>query len=171
MSHYLPANLETKPRFQGHTIMPLTPKQERFCLEYIKDLNGTQAAIRAGYSEATAQEQSSRLLSNVMIRDHIAELQKPIAEKAIVDAEYVLRGLKKIADTMTDNMIEIAEDGSTKVIPAAAQAAAKAQELLGKHLVLFTEKVVHEHINDPLDEMAKAREFLEKHGIKPTITH
>ncbi|ENG5503925.1 terminase small subunit, partial [Yersinia enterocolitica] len=41
----------------------LTPKQELFCREYLKDLNATQAAIRAGYSEKTAQVQSSRLLS------------------------------------------------------------------------------------------------------------
>ncbi|WP_198585325.1 terminase small subunit, partial [Escherichia coli] len=38
----------------------LTDKQELFAREYLKDLNGTQAAIRAGYSEKTANEQASR---------------------------------------------------------------------------------------------------------------
>jgi hypothetical protein len=43
-------------------------KQRRFVDEYLVDLNATQAAIRAGYSPRTAQEQSSRLLSNVMVQ-------------------------------------------------------------------------------------------------------
>lgn len=45
----------------------MTDKQARFCEEYMIDLNATQAAIRAGYSPKTAQEQSARLLSNVML--------------------------------------------------------------------------------------------------------
>ena len=49
----------------------LTPKQQRFVEEYLIDLNATQAAIRAGYSEKTAQEQSSRLLSNVMVQEAV----------------------------------------------------------------------------------------------------
>ncbi|MBN5145921.1 terminase small subunit [Stenotrophomonas maltophilia] len=42
---------------------PLTPKQQRFVQEYLKDQNGTQAAIRTGYSEKTAKQQGSRLLT------------------------------------------------------------------------------------------------------------
>ena len=49
----------------------LTTKQRLFVDEYIIDFNGTQAAIRAGYSTRTAQEQSSRLLSNVMVAEAI----------------------------------------------------------------------------------------------------
>jgi hypothetical protein len=52
----------------------LTPKQARFCLEYIKDGNGTQAAIRAGYSEKTADQQASRLLTNVKVNMEIDRL-------------------------------------------------------------------------------------------------
>ncbi|MGE9266402.1 terminase small subunit, partial [Escherichia coli] len=51
----------------------LSEKQRRFVAEYLIDLNGTQAAIRAGYSAKTAQEQSSRLLSNVMIAHAISD--------------------------------------------------------------------------------------------------
>ena len=53
--------------------MDLTPKQEAFVQEYLIDLNATQAAIRAGYSEKTANEQGSRLLANVKIAKAIAE--------------------------------------------------------------------------------------------------
>ena len=56
---------------KARTGLNLTPKQQRFVDEYLIDLNATQAAIRAGYSPKTAQEQSSRLLSNVMVQPGI----------------------------------------------------------------------------------------------------
>ena len=55
--------------------MALTDKQQRFVEEYLVDLNAMQAAIRAGYSERMAQEQSSRLLSNVMVQEAVREAQ------------------------------------------------------------------------------------------------
>jgi phage terminase small subunit len=59
----------------------LSDKQERFCLEYVKDSNGTQSAIRAGYSERTANEQASRMLAKVNIQERVAELQAEIAKR------------------------------------------------------------------------------------------
>lgn len=52
----------------------MTDKQARFCEEYMIDLNATQAAIRAGYSPKTANEQAARLLANVSIQNRIAQL-------------------------------------------------------------------------------------------------
>ena len=150
----------------------LTPKQEKFCREYIIDLNATQAAIRAGYSKKTAQEIGSENLSKPMIANFLAQLQAPITKKALVDAEYVLTGLKHIADTMTANMIDVAEDGSKTVSPACAQAASRAHELLGKHLVLFSDKIVHEIIEDPLEDLNTTRDYLKEHGVDiDSITH
>lgn len=57
----------------------LTDKQKRFVTEYLVDLNATQAAIRAGYSEKTACEQGARLLANVKVQ---AAVQKGKAERA-----------------------------------------------------------------------------------------
>lgn len=74
----------------------LTDKQELFAREYLKDLNATQAAIRAGYSEKTAQMQSSRLLTNVMVQDCIAALKAERNEEVGIDAAYVLRRLVEI---------------------------------------------------------------------------
>ncbi len=74
----------------------LTAKQQRFCDEYLIDLNATQAAIRAGYSEKTAQEQASRLLLNVMVQNYIAERQKGINEELAIDAKYVMKRLIEI---------------------------------------------------------------------------
>jgi phage terminase small subunit len=158
--------------FAGLLMNKLTPKQERFCQEYIIDLNATQAAIRAGYSKNTANEIGAENLTKPSIVEHLQSLQKPIAEKALVDAEYVLRGLKNIADTMERNMISVDENGVETVNPSAAQASARAHELLGKHLVLFTDKVINEHKVDDLEELAATKEYLKKHGIDADrLTH
>lgn len=74
----------------------LTDKQELFAREYLKDLNGTQAAIRAGYSEKTANEQASRLLANVNVQKFVAELKSARVEQTGIDAAYVLRRLLEI---------------------------------------------------------------------------
>jgi phage terminase small subunit len=74
----------------------LTDKQEKFCQEYLIDLNGTQAAIRAGYSEKTANEQATRLLANVSIIHRLSELRKPLAEKVGITQEMVLNELAKV---------------------------------------------------------------------------
>lgn len=77
--------------------MKLTDKQQRFCEEYVIDFNGTQAAIRSGYSVKTAAEQSSRLLSNVKIQEFIRSLQKQTSEKLNITKERVLEEYAKIA--------------------------------------------------------------------------
>ena len=74
----------------------LTDKQELFCREYLIDLNATQAAIRAGYKESSAQEQSSRLLSNVMVQGYIMELKQQRNDRNKIDADYVLKRLVEI---------------------------------------------------------------------------
>lgn len=87
----------------------LTDKQELFAREYLKDLNATQAAIRAGYSEKTANEQGARLLANVSVAKRIAELKEDRNAEIGADAAYVLRRLVEIdqmdvLDIMTDDM-------------------------------------------------------------------
>ncbi|EAP0944960.1 terminase small subunit [Salmonella enterica] len=68
----------------------LTAQQRLFVAEYLKDSNATQAAIRAGYSRKTAQEQSSRLLSNVMVAQAIAQQQKASIVRTLGSADEVL---------------------------------------------------------------------------------
>lgn len=74
----------------------MTPKQARFVEEYLVDLNATQAAIRAGYSEATANEQGARLLANVSVAAAINAAQAKRAERTQIDADYVLRRIIEI---------------------------------------------------------------------------
>ena len=75
----------------------LTPRQQAFVSEYLLDLNATQAAIRAAYSERTVQVQSSRLLSNVMVQAAIQERQAVLAEKVQVTQERLVEEYAKAA--------------------------------------------------------------------------
>lgn len=71
----------------------MTPKQEAFVREYLLDLNATQAAIRAGYSAKTAEQQGPRLLGNVGVAHAIAAAQQKRAERLEIDADWVLKRL------------------------------------------------------------------------------
>jgi phage terminase small subunit len=75
----------------------LTPKQQRFADEYLIDLNATQAAIRAGYSPATAEQQGSRLLSNAKVRAYIDERMAEHSRRTGVTQERIIRELARIA--------------------------------------------------------------------------
>ena len=69
--------------------MPLTPRQERFVAEYLIDLNATQAAIRAGYSESTAKQQGSRLLTKADVREAVASAERVTQTRLQVTAEDI----------------------------------------------------------------------------------
>ncbi|ELI8129933.1 terminase small subunit [Yersinia enterocolitica] len=134
----------------------LTPKQELFCREYLKDLNATQAAIRAGYSEKTAQVQSSRLLSNVMVQQRVSELAAERNIRVGIDADYVLRQAVKLhercmqeVEPITDRRGEeiIDEDGKT-IFGFDAKGAVAALKLIGEHVTVqaFKQQTVSEHV-------------------------
>ena len=94
--------------------MALTDKQEMFCREYLIDLNATQAAIRAGYSEKTANRTASENLSKPDIQSRIAELKEQRNDLVGINATYVLNRLVEI-DQM--DVIDILnDDGSLKPI-------------------------------------------------------
>lgn len=74
----------------------LTDKQQAFIEEYLIDLNGTQAAIRAGYSPKTANEAAARLLAKVSIQTELSRLKQKRSERVQVDADYVLQRITDI---------------------------------------------------------------------------
>jgi len=84
----------------------LTPKQQAFVTEYLIDLNATQAAIRAGYSAATAQEQGSRLLSNAKVAVAIDAGKIERANRNKATAEWVIEEFRKIAAADPNELIE-----------------------------------------------------------------
>lgn len=123
----------------------LSPKQQRFVNEYLIDFNGTQAAIRAGYSERTARQQAPRLLTSVNISKVIKQRQEAMSKKLNLTVEKVLMDL--------NNLRELA----TKAGQYAS--AIRATELLGKHLGMLSDKVEHkvEHNGSiELNEIARA---------------
>ena len=87
--------------------MALTARQQRFVAEYAVDLNATQAAIRAGYSEHTAMQQGSRLLSHVEVAAKLVEVQskavqrvqaKLATESAIASAAWIVEQAVKVVE-------------------------------------------------------------------------
>lgn len=74
----------------------LTAKQEMFVSEYLKDLNATQAAIRAGYSDKSASRIGVELLNKTQVAAAIAESKAKRLEETKVDANYVLKRLIEI---------------------------------------------------------------------------
>ena len=75
----------------------LTDKQKRFCQEYVIDLNATQAAIRAGYSENSANEQGCQNLAKLNIQEYISQLQESKSEELNITQNQVLKELMKVA--------------------------------------------------------------------------
>lgn len=94
----------------------LNDKQKRFCEEYIIDLNATQAAIRAGYSAKTANEQAGRLLVNVSVQEFIAELKAERSDRLQITADDVLKEFWSIAQDDVKNYLSFKmEDEKIKV--------------------------------------------------------
>lgn len=107
--------------------MALTDKQRRFVEEYLVDLNATQAAIRAGYSERTAYSIGQENLKKPEIAEEIQVRQAKLGEEAEITAEWVLR--------------ELAENHRIARSIGELTASNKALELIGKHKGLFTERL------------------------------
>lgn len=91
----------------------LTPRQRRFVDEYLVDLNGTQAAIRAGYSESGANVQAVRLLSNVTIEAAIQEASEARQRRLGLSSDHIARELQRVA--MAD--LRDAFDESGELLP------------------------------------------------------
>lgn len=75
----------------------LTDKQKRFVEEYLVDLNATQAAIRAGYAERTADVQGPRLLGNVRVQEEIQQSMDARSKRTEITQDMVLQELARIA--------------------------------------------------------------------------
>lgn len=104
----------------------LTEKQKLFCEEYLVDLNATQAAIRAGYSNKTAAAQAARLLINVNIQKEIQELKEQRTQRTEITADFVLKELAAIATTRITDVVNVLnrpiamDDGSVINVPYVA---------------------------------------------------
>lgn len=129
----------------------LTPKQERFVEEYLVDLNITQAAIRAGYSNKTAHQAGYENMKKPEIALAISEAKQKRSEETGIDAQYVLKNAAEYLDMcMGRSAIKkvINSDGvaeSHDVYEFNQAGVGKALELLGKHVEIgaFKDRVEH----------------------------
>ena len=132
----------------------LSDKQQKFIEEYLIDLNATKAAIRAGYSEKTAQQIGSENLSKPVIAESIQKAFEDRSRRTEVTQDYVLTTIQDTIERCTqaepvkykngEQVMTETPDGD--VVPAYtfnANGVLKGCELLGKHLKLFTEKIEH----------------------------
>jgi phage terminase small subunit len=92
----------------------LTAKQQAFCLEYLVDLNATQAAIRAGYSPRTARQAGAENMTKPVIQAFVLKLMQERSKRVEITADTVLRELLKLA--MVDIGEAFNEDGGLKPI-------------------------------------------------------
>jgi len=129
----------------------LTAKQQRFCDEYLIDMDGTKAAIRAGYSKKTAAVIASENLRKPNIKEYI---EKRMAEKEaslIADQNEVMKYLTSVLRGEGHEEMVVVEgcgDGYSRATTVTRDICPKdrmkAAELLGKAHMLFTEKVQQE---------------------------
>lgn len=121
--------------------MSLTARQTRFAAEYLIDLNGTQAAIRAGYSPKTANEQASRLLANVNVATEIQSQVKAREQRTEITQDYVLKTIRDTIERCAQaEPVRDREGAETGEYKFDATAVLRGAELLGKHLKMFTDK-------------------------------
>ncbi len=151
----------------------MNDKHRRFVAEYRKDLNATQAAIRAGYSPKTAHSQGPRLLENVEIAELLKETTSQQLEKADLSATRTLEEMRRLAFSNVQDLFDANGDmvpihkltreqaaciSSLEVIMKNATSGdgkidrvlkikvwdkPKVMEMLGKHFALLTERVHH----------------------------
>ena len=126
----------------------LTAKQQRFCDEYLIDLNATQAAIRAGYSKKTANRIGTENLSKLVIKQYIEARMAEKESKLIADQDEVLKYLTSVLrgeSQSTEIVVEGIGDGMSEARTIYKEPSEKdrlkAAELLGKRYGLYTEKV------------------------------
>ena len=118
----------------------LTEKQKRFCNEYLIDLNATQAAIRAGYSEKTANEQAGRLLVNVSIQAYINQLKEERTTRLNMSADEVVRDIIEVknrcmqAAPVTFMGRQVKDKDGSNLWKFDSMGALKALDMLMKHL-------------------------------------
>ena len=172
----------------------LTDKQKLFCIEYLVDLNATQAAIRAGYSKKTAHSIGAENLTKPLIQKFIQENMDKRVKRTEIESDEVLENIKLLSESNLADFLSIEEvdvcigqdsDGKdiwgkkrgVKFFPTSEISREKmyavseiretshgisiklcskekANEMLGRHKELFTDKV--DHTIPILEEIIKA---------------
>lgn len=163
----------------------MTPRQQRFLDEYLVDLNGYRAAVRAGYAEPSARNVASQLLKKPEIAAAVERAQRERRERLSITADRVLSELARIAfadigrlvtrnekglvlkdtdalspdDLAAVSMIEVSADGKGRV---RLHSKLRALDAIARHLGLFAPSAAETHgtIPRPQQNGLTAREIL-----------
>lgn len=153
----------------------LTEKQKRFVAEYLVDLNATQAAIRAGYSERTADRIGPELLGKTCVSAEIQRAIQARQKRTEVTQDMVLRELAAIGFAKASDYAQVDNNGVVRITPTeelsdtqrralsgikegkygievSSYDKVKALELLGKHLGMFNERATQQEPENDLVE-------------------
>lgn len=112
--------------------MALNDRQKRFCDEYLIDLNGTQAAIRAGYSAKTAAAIGAENLIKPNIQSYLKQRLNDREQRTEITQDMVIKELRDVAFAEAADYTDAKLKYSNKL---------KALELLGKHMGMFVDRV------------------------------
>ena len=116
----------------------LNEKQKQFCEEYIIDLNGTQAAIRAGYSKKTARAIANELLTKLDIQEYICELKNKRSERVKYSQDELMRDILEVKNRcMQANPVLDKEGNETGIWKFDSNGANKALDMLAKHVGFY----------------------------------
>ena len=121
----------------------MTPKQQKFCDEYIKTGNATQSAINAGYSKKTAKQIGQQNLTKLDLKAYIDERLKQLEDERIADANEVMKFLTSVMrGEVTEPVAILDGDGKQKVVNLQpnVQTRKSAAVDIGKRYALFTDK-------------------------------
>ena len=146
----------------------LPPQQQAFVREYVKDFNGTQAAIRAGYSKKSAGNTANGLLKKPHVQKALSLVIASRNERTEIDAAYVLRQAVKLHERCMQEIkpklvwdreekawIHDTDDEGNALYVFNATGAAKALELVGKHVdVKAFEPDSQVHVNNHLSQLS-----------------
>ena len=119
--------------------MELTEKQKQFCNEFIIDFNGTQAAIRAGYSPKTANEQAAQLLAKLSIQEYLKKLIENRNERTRITQDEVVANIVEVmqrcmqAKPVTFLGKQVKDENGNNLWKFDSQGANKALDMLMKH--------------------------------------
>ena len=175
----------------------LTPKQERFCEEYLIDLNATQAAIRAGYSEKTAAFAGCDNLTKPNIRGRVQELVAKRSNRTQVKADQVVTELAKLGFSSIGDYLSFGPGGvilkesgemTREQLACVAEVSQLrggggeggtirfklhdkkgALELLGRHLGMFVDRTRHELSESATQAVAAAVKEIADKGTPPLL--
>lgn len=143
--------------------MALTARQKRFAQEYVKDLIGSEAAMRAGYSPKRAKQTSRDLLTDPAVQGYVAKLQAEKAKRCEIEADRVLAEYAKLA--FLDPRKFFDEHGNLIPIPKLPPEVAAA--LAGMDVT--TERVGYDEEGKPQFAAVRKIKFADKKGALDSV--